>query len=73
MLYPQCERGSHGCGRGSADCDFQPRRRQKRTESGLSERQFEFKSFAIIVVRNRRISSKNSGLRADWEGKTRFR
>ena len=31
---------------------FQPRRRQKRTESGLSERQFEFKSFAVIVARN---------------------
>ena len=26
--------------------------RQKRTESGLSERQFEFKSFTIIVARN---------------------
>jgi integrase len=37
LLYAQCERGSHGCGRGDADCDFQPRRRQKRTESGLSE------------------------------------
>ena len=24
LLYPQCERGSHGCGRGNADCDFQP-------------------------------------------------
>ena len=41
-----------GHGRGNADCDFQPRRRQKRTESRLSERQFELKSFAIIVVRN---------------------
>jgi hypothetical protein len=28
------------------------RRRQKRTESGLSERHFEFKSFTIIVARN---------------------
>ena len=53
VLYPQCQRGSHGCGRGHADCDFQPRRRPKRTESGLSERQFEVKSFAIIVTRNR--------------------
>ena len=26
---------------------------RKRTESGLSERQFEFKSFTIIVTRNR--------------------
>ena len=33
--------------------DFQPRRRQKRTESGLSEGQFELKSFTIIVARNR--------------------
>ncbi len=39
--------------RGNADCDFQPRRRPKRTESGLSDRQFEFKSFTIIVGRNR--------------------
>jgi hypothetical protein len=31
---------------------FQPRRRQKRTESGLSERQFKFKSFTIIAARN---------------------
>jgi hypothetical protein len=29
-------------GKGNADCDFQPRRRQKRTENGLSEGQFEF-------------------------------
>jgi len=32
---------------------FQPRRRQKRTESGLSERQFEVNSFTIIAARNR--------------------
>jgi hypothetical protein len=50
--YPQCQRGWHGCGGGNADCDFQPRRRQDRTESGLSERQFEFKSFTLIVARN---------------------
>jgi len=24
--YPQYQRGSHGCGSGNADCDFQPRR-----------------------------------------------
>ena len=55
-------------------CDFQPRRRQRRTESGPSERQFEFKSFTIIVARRRtRILPKNSELRADREGKTRFR
>src|ERR1700732_3838502 len=50
---PPRQRGSHGCGGGNADCDFQPRRRQKRTESGLSERQFALKSFTIIVARNR--------------------
>jgi hypothetical protein len=38
---------------GNADCDFQPRRKQKRTEGGLSERQREFKSFTIILARNR--------------------
>src|ERR1700730_5487336 len=27
---PPCQRGSHGCGGGKADCDFQPRRRPKR-------------------------------------------
>ena len=32
---------------------FQPRCRQKRTESGLSERQFEVKCFTVIVARNR--------------------
>jgi hypothetical protein len=32
---------------------FQPRRRQKRTESGLSESQFEVNSFTIIAARNR--------------------
>jgi hypothetical protein len=32
-----CQRRSHGRGRGNSDCDFQPRRRQKRTESRLSE------------------------------------
>jgi len=53
VLYPQCQRGSNGCGRGNADCDFQPCRRQKRTESGLSEGECEFKSFTIIVARNR--------------------
>ena len=52
------------CGRGNADCDFQPRRRQKRTESGLSERHFEFKSFTIIVARNRTGSRRKI---ADWE------
>jgi hypothetical protein len=31
---------------------FSEHRRQKRTESGLSEGQCEFKSFAIIVARN---------------------
>jgi hypothetical protein len=31
---------------------FQPCRRQKRTESGLSEKQSEFKSFTIIAARN---------------------
>jgi hypothetical protein len=36
-----------------AGCDFQPCRRQKRTESGLCERQFRFKSFVITVVGNR--------------------
>ena len=42
--------------------------------SGLSERQFEFKSFTVIVSQEaNRISPKNSGLGADWEGKTRFR
>jgi hypothetical protein len=51
--FPQSQRGSHGCGGGNADCDFQPRRRPKRTESGLSERHFELKSFTIIVARNR--------------------
>src|SRR6266446_5329487 len=30
--------------RGNAGCDFQPCRRQRWTESGLSERQFELKS-----------------------------
>ncbi len=40
-------------GGGNADSDFQPRRRQMRTESGLSEGQFEVKSFTIIVARNR--------------------
>src|SRR5437870_7577639 len=69
---PPRQRGSHGCGGGNADCDFQPRRRQKRTESGLSERQFALKSFTIIVARNR-TGSRRSGLRAVWEGKTRFR
>jgi hypothetical protein len=59
VLYPQCQRGSHGCGRGNADCDFQPRRRPKRTESGLSEGHFEFKSFTIIVSRNRTGSRRN--------------
>ena len=74
VANPQCQRGSHGCGRGNADCDSQPRRKQKQTESGLSERQFEFKPLTIIVSRNpNRTSPKNSGLRADWEGKTRFR
>jgi hypothetical protein len=53
VLYRQCQRGSHGGGRGNADSDFQLRRRQKRTESRLSERQFEFKSFTIIVARDR--------------------
>jgi hypothetical protein len=37
----------------NADCNFQPRRRQKRTESGLSEGQFEVNSFTIIVASNR--------------------
>jgi len=32
-----CRRRSHGCGRGNSDCDFRQRRRQKRTESGMSE------------------------------------
>src|SRR5437899_10540421 len=50
---PPRQRGSHGCGGGNADCDFQPRRRQKRTESGLSEGPYEVKSFTIIVARNR--------------------
>jgi hypothetical protein len=48
-----CQREPHGCARHNADCDFQPRRRQKRTESGLSEMQFEFKSFTIIAAENR--------------------
>jgi hypothetical protein len=48
-----CQLGSQGCGGGNADCDFQPRRRHKWTESGLSERQIEFKSFTLIVARNR--------------------
>ena len=52
------------------DCDFQPRRRQKRTESELSERHFEFKSFTVIVARNRTGSRRKI---ADWDGKTRFR
>jgi len=52
------------------DCDFQPRRRQKRTESGLSERHFEFKSFTVIVARKRTGSRRKI---ADWEGKPRFR
>ena len=55
------------------ECDFQPRRRHKRTENGLSERRFESKSFTIIVARTEPISPKNSGPRADWEGNTRFR
>jgi len=70
VLYPQCERGSHGCGRGNADCDFQPCRRQKRTESGLSERQFELKSFTIIIARNRTGSRRKI---ADWERTERAR
>lgn len=70
VLYPQCERGSHGCGRGNSDCDFQPCRRQKRTESGLSERQFEAKSFTIIVARNRAGSRRKL---ADWERTGRAR
>jgi hypothetical protein len=44
---------------------------QKRTESGLSEGQFEFKSFTVIVAGNRTGSRrKTAGLRADWEDKT---
>jgi hypothetical protein len=51
---------------GNADCDFQPRRRQKRIESGLSEGQFEFK--VLHHYRNQepnQISPKDGGLRAD--------
>jgi hypothetical protein len=52
------------------DCNFQTRRRQKRTESGLSERQFEFKSFIIIVARKRTRSPRKI---ADWERTGRAR
>src|SRR5205807_6717968 len=67
---PPRQRGSHGCGGGNADCDFQPRRRQKRTEIGLSERQFELKSFTIIIARNRTGSRRKI---ADWERTERAR
>src|SRR5207249_10188821 len=67
---PPRQRGAHGCGGGNADCDFQPRRRQKRTESGLSERQFELKSFTIIIARNRTGSRRKL---ADWERTERAR
>ena len=50
---------------------FQARRRQKRTDSGLSEWQCKVKSFTIIMARNQTGSrQKTSGLKADWEGKT---
>src|SRR6267143_948307 len=67
---PPRQRGLHGCGGGNADCDFQPCRRQKRTESGLSERQFELKSFTIIIARNRTGSRRKI---ADWERTERAR
>jgi hypothetical protein len=43
----------HVAARGNAGCGFQLCHGQERTESGLSTRQFEFKSFTIIVVGNR--------------------
>jgi hypothetical protein len=43
----QCQRGSHGCGRAMLIAIFS----HAADRSGLSEGQFEFKSFTIIVAR----------------------
>ena len=52
---------------------FQPRRRQNRTESGLSEREFRFKSFVITVVGNRIGSPREISIRIGAGGKEKGR
>ena len=57
---PEVVREDHMAASGATlTATFRHRRRQKRTESGLSERQFEFKSFTVIAARNRTGSRRN--------------